>query len=88
MNNAYNKAFYELVDYIKNVEVMLIKARMTSSPELTAATLSDVWRESFCAASNLGQLPISVGVLSNTEKFLTQVADMSKSMEKIPTETH
>jgi germination protein YpeB len=55
---------------------------MTSSPELTAATLSDVWRESFCAASNLGQLPISVGVLSNTEKFLTQVADLSKSMVK------
>ncbi|HHU91369.1 MAG TPA: germination protein YpeB [Clostridiaceae bacterium] len=82
LNNAYNKAFYELVDYIKNVEVMLMKARMTSSPELTAATLSDVWRESFCAASNLGQLPISVGVLSNTEKFLTQVADLSKSMVK------
>lgn len=49
---------------------------------MTAATLSDVWRESFCAASNLGQLPISVGVLSNTEKFLTQVADLSKSMVK------
>jgi spore germination protein len=80
LNNAYNKAFYELVGYIKNVEIMLMKARMTSSPELTAATLSDVWRESFCAASNLGQLPISVGVLSNTEKFLTQVADLSKSM--------
>ena len=82
LNNAYNKAFYELVGYIKNVEVMLMKARMTSSPELTAATLSDVWRESFCAASNLGQLPLSVGVLSNTEKFLTQVADLSKSMVK------
>ncbi len=82
LNNAYNKAFHELVGYIQNVEVMLMKARMTSSPELTAATLSDVWRESFCAASNLGQLPISVGVLSNTEKFLTQVADLSKSMVK------
>lgn len=82
LNNAYNKAFYELVGYIQNVEIMLMKARMTSSPELTAATLSDVWRESFCAASNLGQLPISVGVLSNTEKFLTQVADLSKSMVK------
>jgi germination protein YpeB len=82
LNNAYNKAFYELVGYIKNVEIMLMKARMTSSPQLTAATLSDVWRESFCAASNLGQLPISVGVLSNTEKFLTQVADLSKSMVK------
>ncbi len=82
LNNAYNKAFYELVGYIQNVEIMLMKARMTSSPQLTAATLSDVWRESFCAASNLGQLPVSVGVLSNTEKFLTQVADLSKSMVK------
>jgi len=82
LNNAYNKAFYELVDYIKNVEVTLLKAQMTSSPEMTAVVLSDVWRESFCAASNLTQLPISMGVLSNTEKFLTQVADLSKSMVK------
>lgn len=80
LNNTYNRAFYELVDYVQNVEVMLMKARMTSSPELTAATLRNVWQDANAATSNLGQLPLSVGVLSNTEKFLSQVADMSQTL--------
>lgn len=80
LNNSYNRAFYELVGYVQNVEIMLMKARMTSSPELTAVTLRDVWREATAANSNLSQLPLSVGVLSNTEKFLSQVADFSQSL--------
>lgn len=82
LDGAYNRAFYELVGYVQNVELMLMKARMTSSPELTAETLSDVWREANAASSSLNQLPISMGVLSNAEKFLTQVADLSKTIAK------
>jgi germination protein YpeB len=82
LNNAYNRAFYELVNYVQNVEVMLLKARMTSSPQLSASTLRDVWMEASAAANNLGQLPLSVGVLSNTEKFLAQVADFSQTLSK------
>lgn len=82
LDNAYNRAFYELVGYVQNVELMLMKARMTSSPELTATTLNDVWREATAATSNLNQLPISMGVLTNTEKFLSQVADLSRTIAK------
>lgn len=82
LDNAYNRAFYEMVGYVQNVEIMLMKARMTSSPELSSTTLSDIWREANMAASNLGQLPISVGVLANTEKFLYQVSDISQTMAK------
>lgn len=82
LNNTYNRAFYELVDYVQNVEIMLMKARMTSSTQLSASTLRDVWMEANAASSNLGQLPLSVGVLSNTEKFLAQVADMSQTLSK------
>lgn len=82
LDNAYNRAFFELVDYVQNVEIMLMKARMTSSPELTAATLNDVWREATAATSSLNQLPISMGVLTNTEKFLSQVADLSKTIAR------
>lgn len=82
LDNSYNRAFYELVGYVQNMEIMLMKARMTSSPELTAATLNDVWREATAATSSLNQLPISMGILSNTEKFFAQVADLSKSIAK------
>lgn len=82
LNNTYNRAFYELVDYVSNVEVMLLKTMMTSTPEMTVTTLRDLSQEASNAASNLAQLPVSVGALSNTEKFLSQVSDMSQSIAK------
>lgn len=82
LNNTYNRAFYELVDYVSNVEIMLLKTMMTSSPELTVTTLRELSQEAYNAASNLSQLPVSVGALSNTEKFLSQVADMSQSIAR------
>ena len=82
LNNSYNRAFYELVDYVQSIEVMIMKARMTSSLELTSSTLRDVWQEANAATSNLSQLPISVGALSNTQKFLSQVADLSQTLAK------
>lgn len=82
LNNAYNRAFYELVNYVQNVEVMLLKARMTSSTTLSASTLKSVWMEASAASNNLGQLPLSVGVLSNTQKFLAQVADFSQTLSR------
>lgn len=78
LDNAYNRAFHELVGYVQNVELMLMKARLTSSSELTAEVLHDVWREASSASSTLTQLPISLGVISNTKKFLTQVSDLSR----------
>ena len=82
LDNAYNRAFHELIGYVQNVELMLLKARATSSNQLTAETLSDVWREASAASSTLTQLPISTGVISNTKKFLTQVSDLSRTIAK------
>ena len=42
--NAYNMAFYELVDYVKNVESYLAKATISTSSEHGAETLTNVWK--------------------------------------------
>ena len=34
--NAYNMAFYEVVDYVQNVEVFLAKSLITNSPASSA----------------------------------------------------
>ncbi len=85
LNNVYNRAFFDLVNDVQNVQVTLMKARMVSSPELSVATLRDVWQEANMASYNLGQLPVSFGVLSNTQKFLSQVSDLSQSYSRINT---
>lgn len=80
LDNQYNRAFYDMVGYVNNVEVLLIKSLITSTPEKTAAVLQEAWRQANLAQSNLGQLPISQPVLANTSKFLTQVGDLAYSL--------
>jgi len=65
---------------VNNVEVLLLKSLICNSPEKTAQTMQEAWRQSNLAQSNLGQLPITPEVLSNTSKFLTQVGDLAYSI--------
>ena len=78
--NAYNMAFYEVVDYVQNVEVFLAKSLITNSPESSAESLTNVWREANLALGYLTQLPISSHEIENTSKFLNQVSDYSYSL--------
>ena len=80
--NSYNMAFYELVDYVQNVETYLAKSLITSTPEHGAETLTNLWREANLAQSYLSRLPIESQELSNTEKFLNQVSDYSYSLSR------
>ena len=82
MENAYNLAFFELVDYVQNVENYLAKSLISSSPEHGAETLTNIWREANLASSYLAQLPIATNELSNTAKFLNQVSEYSYSLSR------
>lgn len=80
LDNQYNRAFYEMVGYVQNVETLLAKSLITGTPARTATTLQEAWRQSNLAQTNLGQLPVSQPVLANTSKFLTQVGDLSNAL--------
>lgn len=80
--NAYNMAFFELVDYVQNVETYLAKAIISSSPEQGVETLTNVWREANLAGAYLAQLPINTHELEKTAKFLNQVSDYSYSLSR------
>lgn len=82
MENKYNMAFYELVDYIQNVEVYLAKSLISTSAEHGAENLTNVWREASLAQNQLAQLPISSNELENASKFLNQVSDYSYSLSR------
>ena len=80
--NSYNMAFYELVDYVQNVETYLAKALISTTPEHGAETLTSLWREANLAQAYLSRLPIESQELENTEKFLNQVSDYSYSLSR------
>lgn len=80
--NDYNMAFFELVDYVQNVETYLAKSLISSTPEHGAETLTHVWREANLAQSYLARLPIGSEELANTSKFLNQVSDYSFTLSR------
>ena len=80
--NSYNQAYYELVNYVQNVESYLAKSMISTNPEHGAETLTHVWREANLAQTYLAQLPLNNNELSNTAKFLNQVSDYSYSLSR------
>ena len=81
-NNEYNMAFYELVDYMQNVENYLAKSLISKSANHGAETLTNLWREANLAQTYLSMLPIESQELENTQKFLNQVSDYSYSLSR------
>lgn len=80
--NSYNMAFYELVDYVKNVESYLAKSMISTTSEQGAETLTNLWQEANLAQNYLSMLPIESQELENTQKFLNQVSDYSYSLSR------
>src|SRR5574344_498558 len=80
--NSYNMAFYELADYVQNVETYLAKSLISSTPEQGAETLTHVWREADLAQSYLSRLPIGSQELANTSRFLNQVSEYSFTLSR------
>lgn len=80
MTNQYNRAFVDLSDYVDNVETLMAKSLVTSTPVSTSKMLEEVWRQANLAQTNMGQLPIAPPILEKTSNFLTQAGDMAYSL--------
>lgn len=80
--NAYNMAFFELVDYTQNVKTYLAKSLISTDSTHAAETLTHVWREANLAQTYLSMLPIGSQELESAEKFLNQVSEYSYSLSR------
>jgi spore germination protein len=81
LDSQYNRAFYEMVGYVNNVETLLAKSMVSTTTDRTAITLQEAWKMADLAQTNLGQLPVSQPVLASTSKFLNQVGDLSLALD-------
>ena len=78
--NSYNNAFYQLVEYVNQTEVLLAKSTITNSSKHGAETLTNIWRNSGLAETYLARLPIGTQELEQAQKFLNQVSDYSYTL--------
>jgi germination protein YpeB len=82
LRNQYDRSMYGLVEYVDNVETLLAKAQISSTPEHGAKTLTEVWREANLAQNSLSQIPVTHTSLENASKYLTQVSDYSYAVSR------
>ena len=80
IENSYNMAFYQLVDYAQEVEIYLAKSIISGSPESSTENLTYIWREANLAQTYLSMLPMNSSELEKAAKFLNQVSDYSYSL--------
>ncbi|MDR0405908.1 MAG: germination protein YpeB, partial [Clostridiales bacterium] len=82
VENGYQRAFTELVDYVNSLDATLAKTLAVSSPAQLSTLAAELWRQSAFAQANLGQLPLANTELDNTANFLSQVGDYTYSLSK------
>ena len=82
LGNKYQQAFYEMVENVEQIQVLLGKTVVANTPRQKILNLSSVWKESMSAQSELTQLPISEKILFRTAKYLSQTGDYAHVLAK------
>ena len=82
IQNNYIEAFSNLVNYVNNVENYLAKSLISKSPEHSAKTLTQIWKDSNLALVYLSRISVQNEGLSQTAKFLNQISDYSYSLSR------
>ena len=70
--NSYQRAFHDLNNNISNLEDELGKSIAMNTRDLLAPCMANIWRISYAAQSNVGQLPLTLMPFSKTKDFLAQ----------------
>ena len=81
-SDAYNRAMYEVITSVNNVDTLVAKVRITTSKEYNIITLSEITTEATTAKENLSQLPVSQNAMGNVSKFFSQVIGYSQALTK------
>ncbi|MFZ7104790.1 MAG: germination protein YpeB [Peptococcaceae bacterium] len=75
--SQYQRSFHELVWNVETINSQLAQALVSSSSEQIMLSLTNLWRETFSASSNLGGIPVTMVELDKTDSLLNDIADYS-----------
>ena len=75
VNNSYDRAFFELTDYVNNIDSLLSKAQLAATPAQLASLSNEIFMQAAEAKSCFGELPQGDINLEGTARFLSQVGD-------------
>lgn len=82
LEDTYNRAFFELADYVDDIETLLAKGMLVNSAGEMANISSELSVQASAAKACLAQIPTTKVQLDKTEKFLSQVADYTHTLSQ------
>lgn len=82
LENQFQRMFYDTMVDVENIQVNLSKTLVTGTPRQNVMLFTDIMHLSYDAQEKLSQLPIDQSNVSKTEKFLSQVGDLSMALAR------
>ena len=75
VENQYVRSFHDMVDYVRDVDVLLKKSMLATDAGQLSSISSEIFMQAASAKACLAQLPTENTHLDQTAKFLSQVGD-------------
>ena len=82
LEDTYNRSFFELADYVDDIDTLLAKGMLVNSAGEMASISSELSVQASAAKACLAQLPTTKVQLDKTEKFLSQVGDYTHTLSQ------
>lgn len=82
LEDTYNRAFFELADYVDDIDTLLAKGMLVTSAGEMANISSELSVQASAAKACLAQIPTTKVQLDKTEKFLSQVGDYTHTLSQ------
>jgi len=74
---TYQRGFYNLIDQVNDLNLLISKSEVTSSDEQRIMLLTTIWHQAEGARMSLGNMPLGNRDITNTQKFFAQMGDFS-----------
>ncbi|HHW02008.1 MAG TPA: germination protein YpeB [Thermoanaerobacterales bacterium] len=79
---SYQKGFFDLIEQVNNLDILISKSLVTSSDAQRIMTFTTIWHQAEGARTSLSQLPLGQRDMTNSQKFFAQLGDFSYSLAK------
>ncbi|HHX23217.1 MAG: germination protein YpeB [Tepidanaerobacteraceae bacterium] len=77
---SYQRGFYNLLEQVNDLNLMISKSEVTSSDEQRIMLLTTIWHRAEGARASLSTMPLGNRDLTNLHKFFAQLGDFSYSI--------
>ncbi|MFW5985686.1 MAG: germination protein YpeB [Halanaerobiaceae bacterium] len=82
LGNRYRQAFYEMVEYIEDIQILLGKSLVSVSPRHNIISLTNIWSKALNAQEQLTNLPLSTSEIHRTASYLSQTGDYAHTIAR------